>query len=36
MNSFNELNGVLVKGNIFLQREVLKKDWNFGGFVVPK
>ena len=34
MNSFNELNGIPATGNMFLQREVLKGDWNFKGFVV--
>ncbi len=34
MNAFNELNGVPATGNKFLQRDVLKKDWNFTGFIV--
>jgi beta-glucosidase len=34
MNSFNELNGIPATGNAYLQRQVLKGDWNFGGFVV--
>lgn len=34
MNSFNELNGIPATGNKFLQRDILKKDWNFDGFVV--
>ncbi len=34
MNSFNELNGVPATGNKMLQRDVLKKDWKFNGFVV--
>ncbi|MFV8332610.1 beta-glucosidase BglX [Flavobacterium sp. GSP14] len=34
MNSFNELNGIPATGNAYLQREVLKRDWNFDGFVV--
>ena len=34
MNSFNELNGIPATGNGYLQREVLKRDWNFDGFVV--
>lgn len=34
MNSFNELNGVPATGNAFLQRTVLKGDWDFQGFVV--
>lgn len=34
MNSFNELDGIPATGNAYLQREILKKDWNFQGFVV--
>ena len=34
MSSFNELNGVPATGNRFLMDEVLRKQWNFGGFVV--
>ncbi len=34
MNSFNLLNDIPATGNEFLQREVLKKEWNFNGFVV--
>ena len=34
MNSFNELNGIPATGNRYLQREVLKGDWGFKGFVV--
>jgi len=34
MNSFNELNGVPATANKFLQRDVLKEDWGFQGFVV--
>ena len=34
MNSFNELNGIPATGNIYLQRKILKGDWNFQGFVV--
>lgn len=34
MNSFNELNGIPATGNSYLQREVLKGDWKFDGFVV--
>jgi beta-glucosidase len=29
MNSFNELNGIPATGNRYLQREILKGDWNF-------
>lgn len=34
MNSFNDLNGVPASGDAFLQREILKGDWGFDGFVV--
>ena len=34
MNSFNELNGIPATGNSFLQRDILKGDWKFEGFVV--
>ncbi len=34
MNSFNELDGIPATGNAYLQREILKKEWNFEGFVV--
>ncbi len=34
MNSFNDLNGDPVSGSKFLQRDILKGDWNFNGFVV--
>ncbi|MCG9791017.1 beta-glucosidase BglX [Flavobacterium algicola] len=34
MNSFNELNGIPATGNKYLQRQILKGDWNFDGFVV--
>ncbi len=34
MNSFNELNGIPATGNAYLQRDILKKEWNFDGFVV--
>lgn len=34
MNSFNELNGVPATGNAFLQRDILKDDWGFDGFVI--
>jgi beta-glucosidase len=34
MNAFNQLNGVPATGNKFLQREILKGQWNFSGFVV--
>ena len=34
MNAFNDFNGIPATGNSFLQREILKKQWNFKGFVV--
>lgn len=34
MNSFNELNGIPATGNAFLQRDILKNQWGFKGFVV--
>ena len=34
MNSFNTLNEVPATGSKFLQRDVLKGDWGFEGFVV--
>lgn len=34
MNSFNDLNGIPATANRYLQRDILKGAWNFGGFVV--
>ncbi len=34
MNSFNVLNGIPATGNKMLQRDILKGDWNFNGFIV--
>ena len=34
MNSFNELNGVPATANTYLQRDILKKKWDFNGFMV--
>lgn len=34
MNSFNDLNGVPASGSKYLQRDILKDGWKFGGFVV--
>jgi beta-glucosidase len=34
MNSFNELNGIPATGNKYLQRDILKEEWGFEGFVV--
>ncbi len=34
MNSFNDINGIPATGNQYLQRDLLKGQWNFTGFVV--
>ncbi|OBX26910.1 beta-glucosidase [Gelidibacter algens] len=34
MNAFNELNGIPATGSAFLQRDILKGEWNFDGFMV--
>ncbi len=34
MNAFNTLNGIPATGHAGLQREILKGDWGFKGFVV--
>jgi beta-glucosidase len=34
MNSFNEINGIPSTGNAHLQRDILKGEWGFKGFVV--
>ena len=34
MNSFNEINGIPTTASKYLQRAILKRDWNFKGFVV--
>lgn len=34
MTAFNEINGVPATGDEFLTRQVLRKEWNFDGFVV--
>jgi beta-glucosidase len=34
MNSFNEIGGVPATGSVHLQREILKGEWAFQGFVV--
>jgi beta-glucosidase len=34
MNSFNDLNGIPATGNSYLQRDILKGEWDFKGFVV--
>jgi beta-glucosidase len=34
MNGFNTINGVPVTASTYLQRDILKNDWDFKGFVV--
>ncbi|MFT4760453.1 MAG: beta-glucosidase [Paraglaciecola sp.] len=34
MNSFNEIGGVPATGSKFLQRDILKGEWGFDGFIV--
>ena len=34
MNSFNDLNGIPATADAYLQRDLLKEEWNFDGFVV--
>ncbi len=34
MAAFSDLNGVPATGNEFLMKQVLRKEWNFDGFVV--
>ncbi len=34
MNGFQDINGVPVTGSSFLQRDILKGEWGFEGFVV--
>ncbi|WP_445738130.1 beta-glucosidase BglX [Mariniflexile sp.] len=34
MNSFNEIDGIPSTGNKMLQRDILKGDWGWNGFVV--
>ena len=34
MNAFNVLNGIPATGDPFLQRRILKEEWEFQGFVV--
>ena len=34
MNSFNDLNGIPATGSKYLQRDILKGQWGFKGFVV--
>ena len=34
MNSFNEIGGIPATGSVHLQRDILKGEWGFQGFVV--
>ena len=34
MNSFNDLNGIPATGSTYLQRDILKGQWGFTGFMV--
>ena len=34
MNSFNEVHGIPATGSAHLQRDILKREWGFPGFVV--
>ncbi|HOW30481.1 MAG TPA: glycoside hydrolase family 3 N-terminal domain-containing protein [Bacteroidales bacterium] len=34
MNSFNDINGIPATANSYIQRDLLKGQWKFGGFVV--
>ena len=34
MNSFNEIGGIPATASVHLQREILKGEWGFQGFVV--
>lgn len=34
MNAFNDISGIPATGNQYLQREILKGQWKFSGFVV--
>ena len=34
MNSFNDVNGIPATANKYIQRDLLKNQWNFKGFVV--
>tara|TARA_B100001287_G_scaffold197138_1_gene166790 strand:+ start:13170 stop:15509 length:2340 start_codon:yes stop_codon:yes gene_type:complete len=34
MNAFNELNGIPATADKILQRDILKRDWGFDGFIV--
>lgn len=34
MNAFNEIGGTPATSSVYLQRDILKRDWGFDGFVV--
>lgn len=34
MTAFNEINGIPATANVYTIRDILKRDWGFGGFVV--
>ncbi len=34
MNAFNEIGGIPATGSTYLQRDILKKQWGFDGFIV--
>ncbi len=34
MNSFNDLNGIPANGDHYLQRTILKENWDFQGFII--
>ncbi len=34
MNSFNDINGIPATGSAYIQRDILKNQWSFKGFVV--
>lgn len=34
MNGFHEISGTPVTGNTYLQREILKQEWGFDGFII--
>lgn len=34
MNSFNDVDGIPVTGNTYLQQDILKGDWEFDGFII--
>lgn len=34
MNAFNEIGGIPATGSTYLQRDILKGNWNYNGFIV--